>query len=165
MNLSINLGNQESALAILNQIKENDYVPFDVKITNSHITSLNGLSGQKIFRKDTLYINSRTLWEIMQELGGAGSHNYHGLTPNDIFIGLRSLNKPSAVIRVKNNRYAIISVELSHFNEPLMIVIETGAELRGKIHANVNKIVTIYPKSDFDEYIKKIDEKEIVYQK
>ena len=101
----------------------------------------------------------------MQPLGGKGSHNYHGLTPEDIYNALKELHKPKAVIRVEEYRYAIISVELSSFNEPLMIVIQTGAELRGKINANINKVVTMYPKSDSDEYILKSNQQDVLFPK
>jgi len=32
-------------------------------------------------------------------------------------------------------------------------------------NANINKIVIIYPKSNLDEYLGKLDEKEILYKK
>ena len=161
----INVGNRELSTTIIAQIKENNYVPFDIRITNSHITNLNKLTGRTLFRKDALYINSKTLWEIMQEGVGHGTHNYHGLSPEDIVLALEELDKPSVVINAKQNRLAIVTVSLSHFNEPLMIVIETGASLRGIINANVYKIVTIYPKSDMENYLKQMNRKDILYIK
>ena len=52
----INLGNRENTLEILNKIKEKNYVPFDVEIRNSHISTLNKVIGEKIFNNNLLFI-------------------------------------------------------------------------------------------------------------
>ena len=170
MNKIINIGNKESAIKVIKQIKEKDYVPFDLKITNSHIMSLNEKIGFVVFRKDSLYINSHSLWELMQPLGDKGSHNHHELTEEDIYIALTSIKEPYAILDACDNknsktRYSIISIKLSHFKDPFMIVIEVGAELRNVINANINKVVTIYPMSDYDDYVKNYDIKGVLYCK
>ena len=101
----------------------------------------------------------------MQETGNAGTHNYHGLTPSDIFCVLNSIDEPYCIFEVKNERYAIVPTYISSFYEPLMVVIEKEAELINRKNANVNKIVTIYPKSKIDKYLSKIDNKAILYIK
>ena len=161
----INLGNKTFALLVLEQLKENDYVPFDVEITNSHITELNELTGKKLFSKASLFVNSNTIHELMQPIGGKGQHNYHGLTPEDIYMALSSIKDPKYVFIVKNKRYAIISIELSHYKNPLMIVVETGAGTLLNDKANINKVVTIYPKNYVDEYIAKLDKRKLLYKK
>ena len=101
----------------------------------------------------------------MQPMGKSGSHNYHQLTPDDIYNALKSIKNPEYVIKAKLDRYAIIPVYVSSFNLPLMVVIEKGAELINKKNANINKIVTIYPKSDIENYIRKLNEDDVLYIK
>lgn len=164
MNLIINVGNIESAKENINKIKDNNYAPFDIRITNTHIVNLNKKIGKTIFRKDALYINSNTLCEIMHEGVGHGTHNYHGLTANDIICSLQNISNPSLVFKSKFNRLAILTITLSHFDEPILIVIELGAPLRGKINANIYKIVTMYPKSNIDAFIDKTNKGDIIYK-
>ena len=144
MNKIINVGNKESAIKVIGQIKEKDYVPFDLKITNSHIMSLNEKIGFVVFRKDSLYINSHSLWELMQPTGGKGGHHYHELTEEDIFIALSSIKEPYAVIDEENSKYTIISIIKSHFERPLLVVIEVNAPLIVNKKAKINKIVNIF---------------------
>ena len=170
MNKIINLANKSLSISIITKIKNKDYVPFDLKITNSHIMSLNEKIGFVVFRKDSLYINSHSLWELMQPLGDKGSHNHHELTEEDIYIALTSIKEPYAILDACDNKnskakYSIISIKLSHFENPFMIVIEVGAELRNVINANINKVVTIYPMSDYDDYVKNYDIKGVLYCK
>ena len=164
MNKIINVGNCESALEVLRTIKENEYVPFDIRITNSHINMINELTGRKIFKNNSLYIESYTLWEIMQPLGGKGNHNYHELTEDDIYNALYSIRNPRSVFVAKEGRFAIISSELSHFNLPMLIVIEVGVSTKEKINANINKIVTIYPKDNIEKIIEKMDKSKLLYE-
>ena len=161
----INLGNKEFALLVLEQLKENDYVPFDVEITNSHIKELNELTGKKLFNKSSLYINSKTLCDIMQPEGKSDNHNFHGLTPEDVYVSLASIKDPKCIFITKFERYAIVSIELSHFNYPLMMVVEKDAGLQNDTEARINKIITIYPKDHIDEYIAKVDERLLLYKK
>ena len=147
MNTIINIKQKESALEYLKVIKENDYVPFDIRITNSHITELNKVIGRKVFRKDALYISSRTLWEIMQPIGGKGKHNYHGLTPLDICNALAAIKKPNEIIASHSGRYLIITLALYMDSVPIAIVIEPNGSLKGAKNSNVIRIVTIYPYS------------------
>ena len=161
----INLGNKTFALLVLEELKENDYVPFDVEITNSNIKELNELTGKKLFSKSSLYINSKTLYDIMQPEGKSDNHNFHGLTPEDVYMSMVSIKDPKCVFITKYERYAIVSIELSHFDYPLMVVIEKGAGFLLNVNANINKIITIYPKDHIDEYIEKIDERLLLYKK
>lgn len=165
MKVIINLGEKESTLETLSKMKNRLYAPFDIRITNSHITTLNDLIGNDIFKKDSLYINSFTLWEIMQKIGKRGKHNYHGLTPNDVFMALCSIKDPKCVFIAKGERYAIITTELSHFSIPLMIVVEIGSTIDGIIDENMNKIVTIYPKDNVESILRKMNQKQILYRK
>ena len=164
MNKIINIKNKKS----INEIKvfkDKVFVPVDVRFENVHIKRLNEIIKFELFSKNDLYINSKSLWELMQPVGDAGSHNYHGLTSEDIYYALNSLLDPLAVFQVKNERFAIVPVFISSFNEPLMVVIEKDAELMNRQNAKINKIVTIYPKSDLDKYLEGIDETDILFKK
>lgn len=161
----INIGNKKNALNTLLYYRTNEYVPFDVKIINTHIKELNDLIGLNIFSKDSLFINSKTLWEIMQPVGGKGNHNYHGLTEVDVYLALESIQNPYAVITSINDRYSIISVEVSHFNKQLVVIIEKNASLILNTKANVNKVVTIYPKDHIESYLKGKKQVNILYIK
>lgn len=164
MNKIINIKTKKS----INEIQvfsEKIFVPVDIKFENVHLRKLNKLIGNEVFSKNDLYINSKTLWELMQPIGDVGSHNYHELMPEDIFYALNALIEPIAVFKVKSDRYAIVPVYIYSFAEPLMVVIEKDAELMNRQNAKINKIVTIYPKSDLDNYLKGMDEKDILYKK
>ena len=164
MNKIINIKNKK-AINEINIFKEKKYSLIDVKFENVHLRDLNKLLPFDLFDKNDLFINSVTLWELMQPQGNAGAHNYHNLTPKDIYDALNLIINPYAIFRVKNERYAVVPVFISSFNEPLMVVIETGSELINKQNANVNKIVTMYPKSDIDNYLEGFKEKDILYIK
>ena len=164
-NIILNVSNKESSIELLERLSDKDYVPFDVEITNSHIIELNELTGRKLFSKSSLYINSKTLYDIMQPAGKSKSHNFHGLTPEDVFMSLASIKDPKYVFVTKFERYAIVSIELSHFDYPLMMVVEKGAGLQNDTEARVNKIITIYQKDQLDEYIEKVDERLLIYRK
>ena len=101
----------------------------------------------------------------MQPIGSSGLHNYHGLTVEDIFNSLNAMTNPICILKSKNNRYIVIPTYCSSYDLPLMIVIEIGAGLINNQKANINKIVTIYPKSDFDNYISKVKVDQILYIK
>ena len=164
MNKVINIKNKKS----INEIqvfKEKNFAPIDIKFENVHLRQLNKLLSFDLFDKNDLFINSVTLYELMQPIGNSGSHNFHELTPEDIYYALNNVLDPECIIKVKNERYAIIPTYISSFDEPLMIVIEIKTGLIENKNANINKIVTIYPKSNLDDYLEKLDEKEILYKK
>ena len=165
MEEKINLAVKPLTISFLERMRDNDYVPYDVQITNSHIKELNELTGKKIFSKTSLYINSKTLHDIMQPIGGKDNHNYHGLTPEDVYMSLVSIKNPKYVYVTKYDRFAIISIELSHYDVPLMLIVEKDAGLQKDTEARINKIITIYPKSYIDEYIKTVDERKLLYKK
>ena len=164
MNKIINIKKKKS-IDDIKVFKDKVFVPVDVKFENVHLKELNALIGSELFSKNDLYINSKTLWELMQPLGNAGSHNYHELTPEDIYYALNDIVHPECVIKTKNERFAVIPTHISSFEEPLMVIIELNSSLIVNKNANINKIVTIYPKSNLDEYLDKLDEKDILYKK
>jgi len=162
---SINLGEREKSIKALEILKNEERANRDIQITNSHITDLNELVKRKIFKNNLLYISSQTIHDLMQPAGGKRQHNYHDLTAEDIYISLSSIKDPECIFITKQERYALISIELSHFDLPLMLVLETNAKLVSDIYKEINKVVTIYPKDHVDSYIEKLDERLLLYKK
>ena len=165
MKLIINIKETENAIKEVDIYKKKKYVNKDVRFTNVNLLQINKLLEEALFSKNDLFINSETLWELMQDIGGFGSHNYHGLTAEDIVTALNSITEPYAIIDNQTNRYAIITTTLSHFDEPLMIVVEVGGGFFSNLHANINKIVTIYPRNNIDSMLEKLTNKKLYYKK
>lgn len=164
MNKIINIKKRKS-IDEIQKFKDKKYSLIDIKFENVHLKEMNKIVLFDLFDKNDLYINSTTLWELMQPIGSAGSHNYHNLNPLDIYNVLNKITEPYCVFKVKNGRYAVVPVYLSSFDEPLMVVIEKGAKLINMQNANVNKIITIYPKSDIDNYLSRLNTKDVLYIK
>ena len=85
--------------------------------------------------------------------------------PRDIYYTLNRLNNPLYIFKVKNGRIGIVPEYISSFNVPLMVVMEIGSGLASDFSANINKIITIYPKSDLDEYVTNLDQQDVLYIK
>ena len=164
MNKIINIKTNKAIKEIRN-FRDKKYSLIEIKIKNVHLRELNKLMSFELFDKNDLYINSVTLWELMQPIGNSGSHNYHELSPEDICSALNSITTPKYIFRVINKRYAIVPVLISSYDEPLMIVIEKDAGLINNQNAKINKIVTMYPRNDLDKYLEGVEDKEILYKK
>ena len=164
MNKTINIKDPKS-INYIAEFKNKKYAPTDIKITNVHLKRLNKIVGFELFKKNDLYIDSMTLYEIMQPLGNKGTHNYHNLTPEDIFYALGGLDNPKIVYKDRSDRFAIVPIYISSVKELLIVIIEVGARLKNDMNANINKIVTIYPKSKIKEMIDKMDEADILFRK
>ena len=164
MNKTINIKNNK-AIKEIRAFKDKQYSMMDIRFQNVHLRKINELVRLNIFSKNDIYINSMTLWELMQPIGETGSHNFHGLTPEDIWSAINGLSNPNYVFISKYGRYMVVPVMTSAFKEPLMVVIETGSGLVENPEADINKIVTIYPKSDIDELLNKISQKDILFRK
>ena len=165
MKLVINIKETKTAIKEVDVYRKKKYEGKDVRFTNVNLLKLNEILSEPLFYKNDVFINSETLWELMQDLGGSGKHNYHDLTAEDIITALKSIAAPYAVIDNQINRYAIITTTLSHFNEPLMIVIEIGGGLFSNSDANINKIVTIYPRNNVDSMLENLTNKKLYYKK
>ena len=162
MNTVINIKNDD-ALDIITKFKDKEYVMCDIRFENVHMKRVNALIKYELFSKNDLFANSTTLWELMQPQGEQESHNYHGLTPLDILDALNNIISPYCIFKTKQNRISIILSCLSHFGEPLMAVVEIGASLIEDEKANINKLVTMYPKSNIDKLVGLIDPKRLLY--
>ena len=141
----INIGDQTSALKTITEIKDNDYVPFDIEIKNSHILVLNKIIGLKIFRNNKLFISSKTLHEIMGPIGGRGKHHFHGLTPNEILNTLKQIRFSKEINVSYDGRYVIITLATNSENIPLAVIVEPNGSIHNNRKIAVTRIVTIYP--------------------
>ena len=162
---TINIGNAQKTLEDLAMIKGKNYGNIDIRISNLRLIKLNTLIGKNIFQKNDAYISAETLWYVMQSEPGEGKHHHHGLTENDVLEGLKSISDPHLIISTEQNRYLIVSLFISSFGLPLMIVIEIHSSLVTDLNANINKIVTLYPKDDIAGLIKKTPINNLLYKK
>lgn len=145
MNHYLNLANKDVCIALLEEIRDNDYVPFYLRIANSHIKDLNKVIGRNVFRKDAFYINSISLCEIMQPVGGKGSHHYHGLTPDEVYNALSRIQYSKSVIPTDDDRFVVITdVEVKE-GLYLLVIIARDQYLYKEGLDNVAVIITIYP--------------------
>ena len=164
MNRIINIQNKKEAIESLNDYKNKKYVLTDVKFENVHLLKLNAYTRKDIFSKNDLFINTISLWELMQPLGEKGGHNYRDLSPEDIVDALSSITEPYCILKTEISQYAILSTTLSHFGEPLMIIIEVGSGNVIDKEANINKLVTMFPKRDVDKSLEHKNPKDILFR-
>ena len=153
----------EDALQELTQFKDKQFVRCDVRFQNVHLTNVDKLIGSNLFIKNDLFVNSQTLWSLMQEKGRDTSHNHHGLTPVDILDALSNIQNPYCVFITKYERISVIVSCLSHYGEPLMAIIEIGSSLIDDMNANVNKLVTMHPKDNVDKIVNKLSQDKLLY--
>ena len=165
MNKTINIQNKKEAVRSIMVFKIKNFALIDLKIENVHLKRANSLVGANIFTKNDLFVNSLTLKDIMNQEIGEGSHHFHGLSPEEIVDTLANITDPYCIIKTTFSRYAIMSTTISHYGEPLMVIIEVGAGLGSNPSANINKLITIYPKDDIDKTIKNTEAKNVLYVK
>ncbi len=161
----INLGNKKEAVRTLKAFKTNDYVPFDIELINSHLKNINDSLGINIFRKRSLFITSKTLWECMQPLGARGKHNFHGLSPEEVYDSLRDLQSAKCVVNVYESRFVIVTSIIAACGDPIIAVVETGSSLTLNRNANINKVVTLYPKKKLDNCLNRNSKYKIIIKK
>ena len=149
----INIKQEEDAIKALHGFKEKEYSPIDIRFTNTNLLMVNRLVRRNIFSKNDLYVNSDTLHDIMQPIGDKSHHNYHGLSPEEILKALNNLVNPYCVYEAKFGRYGIITAIKRESGETFIIIIEVGSGLLGQMDANINKFVTMYPKTDIGNII------------
>ena len=154
MKKTINIKNIEEAEVLLNAYKKKKYSPIDIRLTNTHLKKINDYIHIDLFSKNDLFVNSDTLWSVMQPVGGQENHNFHGLTPKELVEVFNNLSNPYSVFISQLGRLGVISTILSESGQPIMVIIEIGAGLIGRQNANINKMVTLYPKDNLKRYLK-----------
>ena len=139
---TINLGNKKESLKALSFIQTKLLIGHDIRINNSHITELNKVIGEQVFRKDAVYISYQTLWEVMQPIGKKNKHHFHGLTPLNVFEALGTMHCSEDVTLSYDNRYVVVTLATVLEDVFLAVVITAGG---AKDNKNVTRIITIYP--------------------
>lgn len=154
MQKDINIKNKAAAEKAITYYKSKRVRDVDVRLSNTELKQINNLTRIDLFSKNDLFVNSETLWSIMQPIGDKDSHNHHGLTPKELIETFNNLTDPYCVFVAELGRLGVISTIISESGHPLMVVIEIGAGLIGRIDANINKMLTMYPKDELDKYLK-----------
>ena len=160
----INIGNKKQACKDLEKFKNKRYESLEIEFTNVHLLKLNKVLGFKLFSKDSLYVHSSTLWDIMQPIGSIYKNHSHGLEPELIVESIRSLSNTFFVYESYSNRYTILVLSSEKY-QSIAVVIELNASLKNNRNANINKLVTIFPKDNLQKKIPHIPKEKIVYKK
>ena len=161
----INIKSDE-ALEQLIQFKNKKYVMCDIRLENVNLRKTNEFIRNNLFSKNDLFVNSHTLWSLMNEdedKSDNETHTHHPLTPTDILDALNNMQNPYCVFKTKFGRISIVVSCLSHYGEPLMAIIEVGTGLIEDMDANINKLITMYPFSRINKVIEKLESKELLY--
>ena len=160
MHKVINIKVQEHAIEALEYYKNKKVKTIDIRLSNTELKGINKLIGMDMFSKNDLFVNSDTLWSIMQPVGEKDSHNHHGLTPKELVDTFNNFTNPYCVFVAELGRLGVISTIISESGHPLMVVIEIGAGLISNSDANINKMLTMYPKDELDKYL---ESKKVLY--
>ena len=151
------------ALKQITEYKNKLFSMHDIRLENVHLRKINELVRKNIFSKNDLFVNSTSLWEMMQPQGKQGGHHYHDLTPEEVLDALNNIISPYCIFKTKQNRLSIILSCACYKDNPLMAVVELDADLIDTKNAKINKLVSLYPKSDIEKMIESIDRKRILY--
>ena len=142
----LNLGNEKLTIDSLKELKENKVNNYDIRITNSHITNLNSILKKKVFKKDSVYINSDTLWEIMQPVENKGKHHHsHGLSPKELYEALSTIKDSKDITISYDNRFVIVTLATISDEANIIVVVSPNCPLINNAGADIIKIITIYP--------------------
>ena len=156
----INIGNRSKAIDFLNNLEENKS-QYEYKVTNLGLTKLNKVCKGKPFSQEIAYIDYSTLRDAMMEVGGKGSHNYHGLTPSEVIDALRSIKDAKKVYESKKNpeRCIIVSSIDAECGYPIIVIIALNNPLHSERELRINKIASLYPKRNLQSFIESLKEK------
>ncbi|MCQ2793782.1 MAG: hypothetical protein MJ207_00195 [Bacilli bacterium] len=144
----INIKKEKDALKELSKLKRREYVYSEIRIDNIHLKHLNLLVKDYIFTKNAIYVRPSTLWATMKSGGRNNSHNFHALSIEEAFKTLNAIDHPKEIYESlkRSKRYIIVTDVLFKNKINIIVIIEKDVALINKIDANINKIITIYPK-------------------
>ena len=141
----INLGNQKSAIELLKILKENKYENLEIRLANTHITDLNKLLEKKIFKNGIVYTSASMLWEVMQPIGGRGKHNYHNLSPENVYEALSTMRYSKDVALSYDNRYVIVTLATTIGDISIAVIVTPIGTINMARNKCITKVITIYP--------------------
>lgn len=148
---NINIALKEKSLKAFEMIKNNALNGAnEIRITNVHLKQINKTSIYKPFKKNDLFVDSSTLYDAMQPVGGTGRHHYHGLKIEEIYDAILSFKKAKGLLPSYGNRYVILTTVIASCGYKIIAIIDTCAPLMNDRNANINKLITLYPK-EMDE--------------
>ena len=99
-----------------------------------------------MFTKDSVYINSDTLWEIMQPVGRIGLHPHtHGLSPEEVFSALSTIKDSKDISISYDNRFIIVTLATISDGANIVVIVSPNCPLLNNANAGIIKIITIYP--------------------
>lgn len=150
----INISLEEHSIEQLQKLKEKIYNDLDIKFVNVKLKLLNKKL-KNSFKKNDLFVSAKTLYELMQPTGDRGTHNYHGLTPNEIYRAIKNLNESKYLFKSLDNRYILVTLEIAECGDQIIAIVDTEAPLHLNDDAKINKLVTIYPKRNCENFIKR----------
>lgn len=104
---------------------------------------INKIYGRKIIFRNSCFVESQTLWELMQPLGSKITHNSHNLSPEQIYEAFLNCKKPIDVIKSYFKRYVILTIALENNKHNLGVVIEPET-YHAVLKKTVNKVITIH---------------------
>lgn len=141
----INLGNKKASLELLKHLSKNKYEAIEIRIKNTHIKELNKLIGKNVFKNDMVYADASMFWEIMQPLGGRGKHNFHNLSPENVYDALSTIRNSTQVTLSYDNRYVIVTLATLECSVNIIAVVTPTGTLRTNVSKKITKIITLYP--------------------
>ncbi len=158
----INIVNKQKATRSLNSYAERDHGHIDVRFRNVHLCLLNETIGRTIFRKNDLYADASTLYELMMPIGGRGSHHYHGLKPTQIIQTLSNLKKADCIIHSEKERILLGVYLETGIDKCMVVIIDPEATVKTDFQAKVCKLITMYEYSEFSKHLKNIPKEDII---
>lgn len=161
----INIANKSKAIEQIKRYNCKHYESTDIEFRNVHLMQINKICKKRIFDKNNLFVRSSTLWELMQPIGDRGRHNFHGLHAYEIYNALKNLNNPYSVFVSKESRIAIATIVENGDKDKLLLIIELHSGLENDRFANINKLVSLYPKKKIDNMLIKLNKNDIFYRK
>lgn len=141
----------------------------DVRFQNVHLKQINDLTGRKVFTKNDLFMDAGGLWDILskEKLALGRHHHCHNLSPKSVVAALLALQHPELVVaQIGTRRYVVVSLSVE--GKAVLAVIEVNAPLRNDRNANINKLVTLYAKEKYPEYLRRLEKRvdvRILYKK
>ena len=81
----------------------------------------------------------------MQPTGRKGTHNYHGLMPEDVYNALSRIKYSKNVYSSFDDRYVVITDVFVTEEVRLIVIVSSDTTVAAQELNNVVSIITIYP--------------------
>ena len=81
----------------------------------------------------------------MQPLGKKGKHNYHNLSPEEVYNALRTMKDSKDIEISYDNRYVIVTLATILENINIAVIVTPDGNLKKDLREKVTRIITLYP--------------------